>query len=77
MTDTFTRIRVPGSTRPGLMDEGEQPPETMIKMIRQYSAHLRAEADEIDAAPDAAFRIDVVRGCTLCRHVKTLQEGAA
>lgn len=76
MSDKLTRLRTEtGTSFPGIMDWGEKTAEEMIRQARTYAAHLRAQADEIDATADESFQIDIVRGSCVQHHVRTLQQG--
>lgn len=73
MSDKLTRITLRGWS--GLLDWGKKTPEEMIHQARKHAEYLRAEAAKIDAAADADFKIDVVKGSMVQHHIKTLQEG--
>lgn len=74
MSEKMTRIRLPGrGAFKGLLDWGEKTPAEMISQARGRAAHLRAEADAIDAAADCAFQIDLVRGAHVQHHIRELQ----
>ena len=78
MTERLTKIELPGpSAFKGLLEWGNMAPVYMVKQARDLSRHLRAQADAIDAAADADFRVTFVDGSVIQRHVKTLQEGKA
>lgn len=78
MSDKLTRIRLPGAKAfNGLMDWGECEPSLMVEQARSYAAHLRTQADEIEAAADSDFAVDVVRGTIVQHHIKNLQPGRA
>ncbi|API60575.1 hypothetical protein BSL82_15830 [Tardibacter chloracetimidivorans] len=49
----------------------------MISQARSYSAHLRAQADLLDAASDADFQIDVIRGSHVQHHVREVQKATS
>lgn len=75
MSEKLTRIRLPGQkVFSGLMEWEEKTTEHMIAIARRYAASLRAEADAVEAAIDADFQIDVVRGSIVQHHVKELQK---
>jgi hypothetical protein len=57
------------------MDWGDLPAEEMIKQYRAHAAHLREQAEAIEAAADQDFRVDVVRGPAVQHHVRNLQPG--
>lgn len=77
MSEKVTRIRLPGQKHwPGCMEWGEQPASMMIGQARRYAAHLRAQADVIDAALDGHFQIDVVRGTCAQHHLHEVQKAA-
>jgi hypothetical protein len=74
MSDNLTRITLPGQWAfSGLMEWGVKSSEDMIKMTREHSTRLRKAADEIDAAEDASFQIDVVCGTLKQEHVREVQ----
>lgn len=74
MSEKMTRIDLPGQRDwPGLMDYGER--DDMIAQARLHSAHLRKQADNIDAAADSDFKIDIVRGIHVQHHVRNIQPG--
>ena len=76
MSEKLTRIGLPGQHAwSGLMDWGER--DDMIAQARRYAAHLRAQAEMIEAAADDDFRIDVVRGSHVQHHVRDIQPGKA
>jgi len=76
MSEKLTRIRLAKPTAfNGLMDWGVCSVEQMLAQARAYSAHLRREADAIDAAADDDFEVCVVRGSVVQHHLETLQEG--
>ncbi len=78
MTEKLTRITLPGSDpHVGLMDWGELSAENMIGQFRRHAAHLRAQAEIIEAATDEDFAVDVVRGAIVSRHIRTIQAGRA
>lgn len=77
MSETLTRIRLPGSTAfNGLQDWGDRPAGEMIAYARSYAAHLRAQAEAVEAAADSDFQIDVVRGVYVQHHVREVQASA-
>ena len=76
MSEKLTRISLPGR-RVGLLEWGEVSPEEMIRKLRSYGEGLRAEAEKIAAASDLEFKVEIVRGSHVQRHVKTLQEPAS
>ena len=75
MSEKLTRIRLPGQKDfTGLMEWEEKTAAHMIAVARRYAANLRKEADAVEAAIDADFQIDVVRGSIVQHHVKELQK---
>jgi hypothetical protein len=75
MTDTLTRITLPEQKNwSGILDWGRLTPDEMIRQARSYAAHLRAQADAIDAATDSEFEVVVVKGARVQRHQETLQK---
>lgn len=77
MRAKFTRIRIPGQKDfPGLMELGEVSVGNIVALARSYADHLRKELAAIDAALDADFQIDVVKGSIVKEHVKELQKSA-
>lgn len=76
MTALLTRVTLPGAKAcKGIMDWGKIPVTDMIAQLRQHAAHLRAQADEIEAAADADFRVDLVEGVHRNRLIEVFQEG--
>jgi len=75
MTEKMTVIRLPSGKDAGFMDYGEQTAEAMISTYRKMAADMRERADEIDAASDSDFRVEVVRGKIVEHPVHVLQEG--
>lgn len=75
MSEKMTRILLRGSRSSGLMEWGELSAEQMIAQYRDYAAHLRKQAEDIEAAADFDFAIDIVRGPHVQRHVRTVQQG--
>lgn len=77
MTDILTRITLPDQKAwSGIMDWGRKTPEEMVRQARSYAAHLREQADAIDAAADVEFEIAVVKGARVQHHQETLQVSA-
>lgn len=77
MSEKLTRIRLPGSKAyKGLLDWGDKLPDEMIIQARSYAAHLRAQAEEIEAAADSEFQIDVVRGSLVQHHLREVQKSS-
>ena len=75
MSSILTRIKLPGQkVWPGLLEWDRQSAEHMIAEARRHAAYLRKQADLIDAAPDSAFAIDVVRGSAVQHLVHSLQK---
>lgn len=60
---------------PGVAENNDESVEEMIRQARRDAAHLRAQADLIDATPDADFRIISKNGIYVNRNVTVLQEG--
>lgn len=74
MSEKLTRIRLPGNSAfKGLQDWGERSAAEMIALARNYAAHLRAQAEAVEAAADADFQVDIVRGVYVQHHVRELQ----
>lgn len=77
MSEKLTRVMLPeGIPGNGYMNWGEHSVEDMIRQLRQRAASLRAEAEEIEAAADAEFQIDVIRGSVVQRHIRELQHSS-
>lgn len=77
MSEKLTRIRLPGSNDfRGLQNWGEKTAAEMVDYARKYAARLRAEAEAIENASDAAFQIDVVRGPYVQHLVREVQKSA-
>ena len=75
MSDILTRIRLPdGKPFVGLLDWGRKDGNEMICLVRAYADRLRAEVERIDAATDADFQIDVVRGSIVQRFIAEVQK---
>lgn len=66
--------KAPGS--PGVAKEGEQTVEVMIKELREYAAHLRAEAEAVEAAADHEFQIESYNGVFVQRGRRELQSSS-
>lgn len=76
MTEKLTRLKLPGAKHcNGIMDWGEVTAEKIIDDMRKRAAQLRAEADEVEAAIDSDFKIDIVRGVHVQHHIKSIQKG--
>jgi len=75
--EKMTTIRLPSGLSAGFMDYGEQDAATMIATYRSMAERDKAAAEEILAASDADFRIEVVRGKLVERPVRLIQEGRA
>lgn len=76
MSSKLTVIELRGQQAwPGCMDWGTKTAAEMIVTARAHSAHLRKQADIIDAAADSDFRVRVVLGSIANRLVSTIQEG--
>jgi hypothetical protein len=75
MSEKLTLIRLPGQKAfSGFMQRDEKSAAEMIAAARRYAASLRAEAEAIEAAADADFQIDVVRGWIVQHHVREVQK---
>jgi hypothetical protein len=75
MSEKLTRIRLPGQKAfSGYMEWDEKSAAEMVAAVRSRAAHLRAEVEAIEAAADADFQIDVVRGPYVQRHVREVQK---
>jgi len=77
MSEKMTRIRLPGqSDFSGLMEWGDVGVDKMISAVREHAKRLRLEAEAIDAALDADFQVDLVRGPYVQHHIRALQTSA-
>lgn len=75
MSATMTNISLPHQRHwSGLQDWGVLTAEQMIEFARDYAAHLRAQADAIDAAADEDFEVKVVKGRIVQHFVRFVQE---
>lgn len=74
MSEKMTRIRVPGTKdgRYGYLAWGEVSREEVIRSFRAYADSLREKVARIDATPDEAFEVDVVRGSVVQKHIRSL-----
>lgn len=76
MTERLTRITLPGAkASKGLMDWGKLSTAEMVEQLRQHAAHLRAQAEEIETAADADFKVDLVEGVHRQRLIEAIQPG--
>lgn len=75
MSEKLTRIRVPGLKGLGLLEWGEKTAAEMISTARRHAAHLRSQAEAIEATADGGFQIDLVRGSHVQHHIKEIQKG--
>jgi len=73
MSTTMTRITLPGSEYQGFMDRGVKSAREMIRTIRDMAEHDRRHAEEVLAADDTEFQVDIVRGVHVERFVRTVQ----
>lgn len=74
MSDKLTKITLPNQKAfRGLLEWGEQSPKGMIELVRSYATHLRIQAEAIEQASDADFKVDLVKGSHMQRYIKTLQ----
>jgi len=70
----LTEIHLPKSNPSiGIAEWDEQSSEYMIKMLRDYAAHLRAQADQVDAAADHEFQIQSHTGVHVQRNRREIQ----
>jgi len=77
MSEKMTRIRLPGQRAwSGLQDWGEHSAAEIIALARHYAAHLRNQAELIDAATDEEFQVDLVRGVHRQHLLKSIQVSA-
>ena len=77
MSEKMTRITLPNSNPTcGYMDWDERDAAYMIGEIRAHAAYLREQAEQIEAAADSDFQIDVVRGPHVQHHIRTIQQSA-
>jgi hypothetical protein len=75
MSDLLTTIRLPGARDSGLADWGRKTVPEMIAQYRAYhQARLETEMLALDAL-DEDYRVTIVRGSVINKHVETLQEG--
>jgi hypothetical protein len=77
VTRRLTSVRLPGARAAGLMNDGTVSAPEMIRQYREYAERQLAEAEAILGADDAEFRVTVVDGVHVERHVRTVQEGRA
>lgn len=75
VSEKMTIIRLPSGKDAGFMDWGEQDAETMLGTYRQMAVDMRERAEEILAAKDGDFRIEVVRGVHVQHPVRLIQQG--
>lgn len=77
MSEKVTRLNIPGQRDfPGWIEHSEQSAAYMIDRARKHADVLRAMAAAIDAASDADFQIDIVKGPYVQHHVRELQRSA-
>jgi len=55
------------------MDRGVKSAREMIRTIRDMAEHDRRHAEEVLAADDTEFQVDIVRGVHVERFVRTVQ----
>ena len=73
MTRRMTEIHLPGRDGLGLGEWDEQPADVMIKKLREYAAHLRAQAEQVEAAADHEFQIHSYTGVHVQRNRREIQ----
>lgn len=71
----MTSINLPGCRSAGLADWGVKTVPEMIAKMRAHHQHKLEVAQQVLAASDADFLIEVVRGPIVRRRVNTLQQG--
>ena len=76
MSEKLTLIRLPGQRDfNGFQDWGVRSVSHMLDYIERHKADLRKELASLEAAKPEDFRVSVILGPHLQRHVETLQEG--
>jgi hypothetical protein len=77
MAERMTEIHLPQSDPSvGYADWGELSASDMIKQIRAYGAHLRAQADAIESAADHEFQIATYLGVHVQRNRREIQHSS-
>lgn len=78
MSDRMTSITVLGAKRmAGVADYGMQTPEAMVRQIRAWADHMRAQVAAIDETADHEFHVETYVGVLAQRNRKILQQGVA
>jgi hypothetical protein len=75
VSERMTTIRLPSGKDGGFMDYGDKPADEMVAAYRQIAADMKERAEEILAAADSDFRIEVVRGVHVQHPVRLIQKG--
>lgn len=75
MSDIMTCITLPGSKACGWMDYGRLLAADIIATYRQNAQRDKEAAEQVLAAADADFRIEIVRGVHVQHHVALIQDG--
>jgi hypothetical protein len=76
MSDRMTSITVLGARgMAGVADYGMQTPEAMVRQIRAWADHMRAQVAAIDQTADDDFHIETYVGVLARRNLKILQQG--
>lgn len=69
----MTDIHLPGRNGLALGEWDEQPADVMIKKLREYAAHLRAQAEAVENAADHEFQIQSHTGVHVQRNRREIQ----
>ena len=73
MSDVMTTCNLPGSPFNGWMNYGRLTREQIIKEARDLAKHYREMAEAVEKAPDAAFKVRIVRGVLKQRLIEELK----
>ena len=76
MSEIYTAVCLPGSTATGWMRRGRLTAQELIAEFRENAKEHKEQAEAILAAPDEAFQVDVIRGCVVQHHLKTVQQSS-
>lgn len=78
MSDLLTRVRLPGLKDGCVVSArwGRNTVEVCLASVREHAKTQKARAEEILAARDDEFQVDIVRGSCVQHHVKELQKSS-
>lgn len=77
MGQRLTEIHLPHEQASvGIAEWGEQPADVMLTRMREYAAHLRAQADAVERAADHEFQIQSYSGVHVQRKCREIQRSS-